>query len=661
MNAGKFFGNPGPVKKIAILLIVSFIGVSESVSRSDDPYLLTAGSHSFGIDPETFSLNYYSPDGKKYSVSSDSPNREIANLKVAPGFVTWEYPGTGISVSLTPGSDYLDVVIQSEASSEFTWPRVSTDLDAYTIPLHQGKFIPAKDLIWLEHLSDQGPLNALEALSMQFFALNMDEIALVFIIKNKFNNRLHFHDEDGSIAMNFIHDFPSTVKEKKYGFRIYPVSNDITEIAKTYKNYIIDTRGILSLEEKAEKNPDIRKLYGAPHIYVWQNQLNTDKNIESRMKDLQSLLEGLQDSGIKKAWIGLHSWTVGENYPEFVSQVNEAGYLIGPYDSYHSIHPPGEERWITATFDDTTLYQNAFVMNKRGQPVGGFLGEGRRLNPILSLPSVHNRTKAVFDQGIRFNSWFIDCDATGECYDDYTPSRMTSQRDDMEARLERMAWIRDTYGLVVGSETGNDFSANTIAYAHGMTTPVVAWGDPDMRSDSNSEYFVGSYYSPSGGIPARYVKPVPVKDKYRYVYFDNRFNLPLFQLVYNNAVITSHHWEWGSLKVPSEITGTMLKEILYNVPPLYHIDRHHWDQYKDIISSHSGMFAKTHSAAVTKPLNHFDWLTPDRLVQKTRFGETLEIIANFGTAPFMYNGMEIDGQCLAVFDSGSPEPGLYCP
>ena len=42
-----------------------------------------------------------------------------------------------------------------------------------------------------------------------------------------------------------------------------------------------------------------------------------------------------------------------------------------------------------------------------------------------------------------FNSWFIDCDATGEIYDDYTPSHITTQEEDLAARLERMSYIRD--------------------------------------------------------------------------------------------------------------------------------------------------------------------------------------------------------------------------
>lgn len=765
------------------LLLFFFLPFVSFASIPVQLYFLDDGIKRFGVEPETFLLTYTNSREKEFKLSVSGEKEKVGDLSVSPTAISWNYPLAGIHVSLVHCGDYIDVSISGDAPSEYTWPMVGADVEAYTVPLHQGKYIPAGDRQWAEHLGNQGYMNALEVLSMQFFALNMDEQAFVYVIKNKYNNKLDFYNDKGTISLNFIHEFPETVADNTYGFRIYPVPNDITDIAKTYKKYVSETKGIKTLEEKAGNNPGIKKLYGAPHIYIWNNEfivrenindkrglynfmrselqegtinptvhlfklfnqsetgkgfadnmeesdhniLNTDygsrlfiqsvndvlkrkdffddsafAGFSGNMEILQiisdssyiktnkglyqlnkqafyhayseyldkpdewggaplSLIDEMRSSGISSAWIGLDSWVAGEIHPSFISAANKAGYLIGPYDSYHSIHPPGEERWLTATFEDTTLYHSAYVMNKRGVPIGGFLGVGRKLNPLLSFESVYNRTKSVMKQGIEFNSWFVDCDATGECYDDYTPSRMTSQQDDMEARLKRMSWIRDTYGFVVGSEVGNDFAANTISYAHGMTTPVVAWGDHDMRTNSDSEFFIGTYYSLWGGIPGRYVKEVPIKEKYRYIYFDNRFSIPLFQLVYNDAVITSHHWEWGSLKVPSEVKNTGLKEILYNVPPLYHLDRNHWAKYRDFISEHVAVFAQTHTNAVVQKMSSFEWLSGDRLVQKTQFGDTMEIVANFGSQPFKYKEANIPGMALAVFHDGFGDYYIYKP
>ena len=111
----------------------------------------------------------------------------------------------------------------------------------------------------------------------------------------------------------------------------------------------------------------------------------------------------------------------------------------------------------------------------------GFLGRGRKLNPTLSLPSVKERMNDILQNGPKYNSWFIDCDATGEIYDDYSAKHITTQEQDLKARLQRMDYISQEKGMVVGSEGGNDFASSTIAFAHGIETPVIKWDDEDMR------------------------------------------------------------------------------------------------------------------------------------------------------------------------------------
>ena len=87
----------------------------------------------------------------------------------------------------------------------------------------------------------------------------------------------------------------------------------------------------------------------------------------------------------------------------------------------------------------------------------------------------------ILQNGPKYNSWFIDCDATGEIYDDYSAKHITTQEQDLKARLKRMDYIAQEKGMVVGSEGGNDFASSTIAFAHGIETPVIKWDDEDMR------------------------------------------------------------------------------------------------------------------------------------------------------------------------------------
>lgn len=727
-----------------VLLITAQAGLAQDKELSNEQMKVS-------VNPETFAVTTKDEKGNQYVISASSAKQVVYHIKQDKTHLSWAF-GEGMTAFLELHDNYLDVNIKSADTAHLSWPKVEARFNAFTIPLHQGKYIPAKDEKWQAHFAKNPSVSGSQDLSMQFFATNFRDKALVYVIKNMFNNVLDFYTQEGTLAMQFKHEFPATVKDKQFGFRIYLVNNDPVSIAKTYRKYVEEQLPVLTLEEKAKDNSNIRKLYGAPHIYIWNNEFLAGNDIKNwkllkdkiikesaavstnptkhifelfRYQDAEAgreflkesgefkkdgytskyhknlflsalnealksgrlskealnsayplcfqpvqdwggaplaMLDEMQAAGIKKAWLGLNDWEAGEIHPEFVLKAKEKGYLIGPYDSYHSMHPPGKEVWITAKFEDTTLYNRAYVMTKNGKPAHAFLGQGRQLSPVLAMPAVKQRISGLMKgPANEFNSWFIDCDGTGEILDDYTPGRMTSQQQDMEARLQRMAWIRDQYKLVIGTEVGNDYAANTIAFGHGMTTPVIAWSDPDMRKNKKSKYYIGAYYASDGGVPGRYGLQAPLKDEYLYIYFDSRFNIPLYQLVYNNSVITSHHWECGSLKIPGEIKNTELKEILYNVPPMYHLNQLEWTKYKTIITKHVQAFSKTHAQAVQLEMTGFDWLTKERLVQRTTFGKALEIVANFGEVPFVFQGKTIPAHALLINQLLTGDHELYIP
>ena len=56
-------------------------------------------------------------------------------------------------------------------------------------------------------------------------------------------------------------------------------------------------------------------------------------------------------------------------------------------------------------------------------------------------------------------------------------------------------------------------------------------------------------------------------------------------------------------------------------------------------------------------MTDFEWLSDDRLVQRTEFGDTVELLANFGTDPFEYEGVVIPGKSVVArwIDTGKIE------
>ena len=135
------------------------------------------------------------------------------------------------------------------------------------------------------------------------------------------------------------------------------------------------------------------------------------------------LLERFSKNGLDRLWLGADSWQDGFRHPDAVAKAKQLGYLVGPYDSYHSIHHPNEKNtWETAQFD-LSLYESGGIVNADGTKSGGFKKKGYHLSPLVAQPYVENRVNGIVAQmPTDFNSWFIDCDAYGELFDDYSPS-----------------------------------------------------------------------------------------------------------------------------------------------------------------------------------------------------------------------------------------------
>ena len=358
------------------------------------------------------------------------------------------------------------------------------------------------------------------------------------------------------------------------------------------------------------------------------------------------LLEQFAENGLDRLWLGVDSWQDGFRHPAAVARAKALGYLVGPYDSYHSIHHPNEkDTWETAQFD-LSLYETGAIVNADGTKSRGFKKKGYHLSPLVAQPYVEGRVNGIVAQmPSDFNTWFIDCDAYGELYDDYSSTHPATQLDDMHARLARISWIRDTHNMVVGSEGGAAYSASTLHFAHGMTVPVIGWGDPDMKSKT-SPYYVGGYWPPEG--PAIHIKQVPLKPNYLYHYYDPRFRLPLYEIVFHDSVIATHHWGSGSLKFENAIETLALLELLYNVPPLYHLNIAEFSKHKAWIKKHYAFFSPLHRQIGGQAMTDFEWLREDKLVQRTEFGDTVEIFVNFGVDAFGYEGLEIPARSVVA-------------
>jgi len=357
------------------------------------------------------------------------------------------------------------------------------------------------------------------------------------------------------------------------------------------------------------------------------------------------MLNRFRENGFDRLRLCLEGWEGIEKRPAVAEHADRMGYLLGTYDSYHSIHDPSmrgtENTWPTAQFD-RELFEIGPIVRRDGNKRGGFKGTGYKLSPIAARPYVEKRVRKNM-KNVSYNYYFIDCDAYGEVYDDYSPLHRISQAEDAQARIDRMAWISDTFGLIIGSEGGSSFAAGVIHVAEGMFGPVFGWGNPDMQ-DRDSEYYLGQYYPPDG--PKVFVKQVPMKEQYQYFYYDPRFRLPLYETVFHDSVVTTHQWANSSHKYSNVLDTVALTELLYMVPPLYHMNLDEFDKHRETMKRHYEFFSPLHRKIGFAQMTDFNWLSADRMLQRTVFDDQVEIMVNFSQKSHCYQGFEIPARSV---------------
>lgn len=329
------------------------------------------------------------------------------------------------------------------------------------------------------------------------------------------------------------------------------------------------------------------------------------------------LLDELKSAGIKRAVLTLSDLYAAAVRPDVVAHADKLDYLIGPYDSYHSVHSPSagpDDTWETAQFDEAAFVDGR-VVKEQGRRQGGFKNRGFHLSPEAARPYVEQRVGGILANN-GYSSWFIDCDATGECFDDYNPLHPATRVDDVKLRRDRLRWLENEKHLVVGSEGGSVLFADVIHFGHGVHTPYIGHLFSGFQ-DRDSEYFLGRHWPPD--TPEQSFKPINAPPELITPYFDPRVRIPLYQAALSDELIATHHWSFDSLKFENIQSTRALLEILYMVPPMYHINRESWPERKEAILHHVNFWSPLHKELAEARLTKFERLTADSLVQRTTY------------------------------------------
>lgn len=529
----------------------------------------------------------------------------------------WSYPDRGIDVTAVARSGRLVIDLSSSRNQSVAWPVTGAGALDLQLPQGEGLNIPVDDAFWNNPdaglVGDDG--QRLQDLTMPFWGFSAGSVGTSYLVPTDLGTSLNFASKDGRLRTTSTHEFNHEKGTGTYTVAMSVTNGSPVATAQDYRRLLEEQGDLRTLQQKIAANPDTAKLIGAFHAYLWG---------DGRAPEA---IRQLHDLGITKMWLGYDS----DDQPmtrDAVETATNYGFLVGPYDTFDNAQDPSGEVDNPSSLWPGRIWPDACVVDEKGGRESGFLGRGCYLSS-QALAShaelIASRVAAKVNNGA--NSYFLDVDATGEVFDDYSPDHPMTQSQDRQNRIDRMNVIGEQ--LVLGSETAGSWANAVVSFSHGSSTPVLSGLWKAERDKANW----GAYWGTNG--PAFFFKPVELSPELRTGMFDPKYRVPLYETVLHDSVVSTDRWELSFNKLPAEQTNRALLAMLYNTPLNYTLNAQTIAEEGPRMASMQNFFATLQAAAGTEPMTDFRWLSDDKMVQRTTFGDgKLVVTANFGASEF---------------------------
>lgn len=736
----------------AIATLFSTCAFSANTQDSQITLTNTNNIDTISISTKTLAIDWNGLSVNSAALTVDRQPQQVTQLVAhSQAKASWTLLPSGIHVKAELKED--DLLVQFTLPSntqvkrnhpiELVWfDLAEQQTQTLFLPFSEGMRVPTNNKHWANYLVDNhSGSNTTQDLKMPFWTAQQKDQFISYQMINPANNQLLFSDTPSDtlseaktkINMSASHQFTALNQSQPFTVRI-TLGDSWLDGAKQYRDWRIDHDLSKSLAEKKKRNPDVSKLIGASHVYLfgkdplsvqdvndwwglnawylersqlivpseakrelsslskskdWFSQYHKQLLLDSISQSLQGLypvatptltdntiqaqyaaaqnkknwliknassylntpetwgqalssdmVSNLNKAGLNKLWLGFDNWMPAFYQPNAVELAKQSGYLVGTYDSYNTAIPAKlNDNWLTAQLP-TPIRETCAIELADGSLKKGFRGNGYYLNPNCHLDYVKQRAQDIMRLG-NFNSLFLDVDATAMAREDYRDN--SNELDMLFTFNNRMQLLSEQPNLVLGSEDGNSLTTKGIAFAHGLETVGFGWTDKDMKENRKSPYYLGRWYPDHK--PDFFFKPAKVKEPYQSLLFSPQYRIPLYQAVFHDELINTHHWHSDSLKFSNVKANRDLTAMLYNTPAMVHLTRDealsNSSPRLKALKHYQDGFEPIHKQLWNKQLVDFDWLDKNGDVQQTVFDDGSKIIANFSGQAFSQNGVEI--------------------
>ena len=395
-----------------------------------------------------------------------------------------------------------------------------------------------------------------------------------------------------------------------YTYRMKFVKGDYVDLAKIYRQWLMDKGQFVSLRQKIQTNPNLKALVGGRVFWLnvasagsggrstegfvpsggpGRSTESSHPRVAFTYKNVAALIERLKILGLKKGLIKVGGWINGGydySHPDIWPPEPSVGpiadlknllaspnpILVGLHDNYGDMyaHTPSFPKGVNRNADGDLL-------------TGGVWGGGQAY--ILSSPYSLTYAQRNWEdiRALAPKAMFIDTVTAMQIYQSFEPGAEVTKAQDLAAKTQLLAFYKKQ-GVLLGSEESADFGV-----------PYVDWFENrDQRVQGRS--------------------------------------IPLWPLVFHDAVFGTRY---GGVTREGAYPG-WLEDMLWGYLPHFRINSPDWNQ-DELFRSLDHVDQWNERIGTTEMTSH-KFLTSDYTVEQTAFSTGDSIICNFGDKPYDHNG-----------------------
>ncbi|MCD8318619.1 MAG: hypothetical protein LUC45_07195, partial [Paraprevotella sp.] len=162
----------------------------------------------------------------------------------------------------------LQLTLSPTTSADTSCSIMLSDADSLYLPVGEGKLFSTQDTLWIHHLSGES-YSAIADLSMPFIAFSRGLHAYVVVFDHPCRTCIRWSG-NRRLRLSIKSEFVSLDSVRQNQMTIYATTNSPVAVARTYQAHIFkQDKHIRTLVQQAETHPNVARLFGAPHFYLW--------------------------------------------------------------------------------------------------------------------------------------------------------------------------------------------------------------------------------------------------------------------------------------------------------------------------------------------------------------------------------------------------------